>query len=302
MIIDQPGKVTERIYLLGRRETCVYLLDGGDACALIGGGMAYIVPDILKQIKALGVDEEKIERIIVLHSHFDHCGAVASLKKRWPRAVVSASARAAELLAKPKVVDSIAQLNRDMAAVYGIKPASTTPALEFAPAAVEQTLNDGDRLPCGALEMQILAVPGHSSCSIAVHVPAEDALFASDAGGIPFGDKIFTAANSNFDLYQQSLEKMARLKASVHLAEHYGARTGEDGRRFLTDAIAAAAETRKLYEATWRRIGDLQQSIDEVTDHIMAQAPAGFLPRRVIALVTGQMMRYIARSMENRVS
>ena len=302
MIIDQPGRVTDRIYLLGRRETCVYLVDGGDACALVGGGMAYIVPDVLEQIKASGVDENKIERIIVLHSHFDHCGAVGTLKKRWPWAVVTASARAAELLKKPKVVDSIARLNRDMATLYRDKQASAPPTLEFAPAPVEQTLNDGDRLACGALEMRILAVPGHSSCSIAVHVPAEDALFASDAGGIPFGDKIFTAANSNFDLYQQSLEKMARLKASVHLAEHYGARTGEDGRRFLKDAIIAAAETRRLYEATWLRTGDLQQSIDEVTDHIMDQAPAGFLPRRVIALVTGQMMRYIARSMENNVS
>ena len=39
MIIDQPGKVTETITLLGKPENCVYLVDGGDAYAILGGGL-----------------------------------------------------------------------------------------------------------------------------------------------------------------------------------------------------------------------------------------------------------------------
>ena len=94
MIIDRPGWVTERILLLGRRESCVYVLKGNDEFVLLGGGMIHIVPDLLNQLNEFGIGEDKIKRIIILHSHFDHCGIVSFFKKRWPWATVTASERA----------------------------------------------------------------------------------------------------------------------------------------------------------------------------------------------------------------
>ena len=296
MFIDKPGIVTERILLLGRRESCVYLLKGKDEYALIGGGMAYIVPEILDQLRTYDIDEEKISRIIILHSHFDHCGIVEFFKKRWPWAGVTASARARELLEMPKVIETIARLNRSMTLHYGREKQAESLGLDINRITVEQTVGDGDILRCGDLDMRILEVPGHSSCSIAVYVPSEKALFASDAGGIPFGDRIFTAANSNFDLYQQSLEKMMQYPVDVHLAEHYGAVTGEDARIFLKKAVAAAGETRHLIETSYARTGDVHKSTNEVTDLLLAEAPGDFLPREVVVMVAGQMVRFIARS------
>ena len=95
MVITKPGKVTERITLLGRLESCVYIVDGGTESVLIGVSMTYVVPDILQQIAEFGIDEAKINRLVILHSHFDHCGAIPHLMKRWPWATVTASARAA---------------------------------------------------------------------------------------------------------------------------------------------------------------------------------------------------------------
>ncbi len=296
VFIDKPGKVTERILFLGRRESCVYLLKGKDEYALLGGGMAYIVPEILDQLRAHEIDEGKISRIIILHSHFDHCGVVEFFKKRWPWAVVTASARARELLETPKVIETIARLNRSMIPHYGREKQSENLGLDISRITVEQTVGDGDVLRCGDLDMQVLEVPGHSSCSIAVYVPAEKALFASDAGGIPFGDRIFTAANSNFDLYQQSLQKMMQYPVEVYLAEHYGAVTGEEAHLFLKKAAVAARETRHILEASYARTEDVLKSTDEVTDILMAGTPEDFLPRAVIAMVVGQMMRFIARA------
>ena len=296
MFIDRPGKITERILLLGRRESCVYLLKGKGEYALIGGGMAYIVPEILDQLQIHDIEEEKISRIIILHSHFDHCGIVEFFKNRWPRAVVTASARARELLETPKVIETVARLNRNMIRRYGREKQAENLGLDISRITVEEAVDDGDVLSCGDLAMQILEVPGHSSCSIAIYVPSEKALFASDAGGIPFGDRIFTAANSNFDLYQQSLQKMMQYPVEVLLAEHYGAVTGKDGRVFLKKSAAAAEQTRHLIEASYARTGDIQKSADEVTDLLMAGAPEDFLPREVIAMVVGQMLRFIARA------
>jgi glyoxylase-like metal-dependent hydrolase (beta-lactamase superfamily II) len=82
MRIDQPGNVTDKIVLLGRRESCVYLLKGQNEFALLGGGMVTIVPDMLKQIAAFKIDEHKIRRLIIQHSHFDHCGVIPFFKNR----------------------------------------------------------------------------------------------------------------------------------------------------------------------------------------------------------------------------
>ena len=296
MVFDRPGKVTERIWLVGRRESCAYLVGGGDEYALLGGAMAYVAPDVLDQAKKFGIDEKKIRRIVILHSHFDHCGMVPFLKRRWPWATVTASERGRDLLKKQKVINGIEMLNQAMIEQKGLAQSGQELDLSFSGVEVEAVVKDGDVLPCGGLSLKILEVPGHSSCSIAVYLPEEKALFASDAGGIPFGDTVFTAANSNFDLYQQSLEKMARLDVEIHLAEHYGALAGEAGRGFLEKAIVAAAETRKALEAVYAETRNEAETVEKVTDLMMDGAPEGFLPREVIAMVAGQMVRFIAKT------
>jgi len=82
----------------------------------------------------------------------------------------------------------------------------------------------------------------------------------------------------------------------IHLAEHYGAFTGEDARNYMPKSIAAARETRKLLEESYSRTRNAEESTRELTDLIMARAPDYFLPKEVMAMVIGQMMKFIARS------
>jgi len=295
MIIAKPGHVTDKIILLGRRESCVYLLKGQTEYALLGGGMITIVPDVLEQIKAFKIDENKIRRMIILHSHFDHCGIIPFFKKRWPWATVTASARAGELLSSAKVIQSISFLNEMLLTRYGLEKTAREMGLDFSGITVEAVIAGGDTLHCDELSLEIIDVPGHSSCSVAVYVKEQKALFASDAGGIPAGDWIFTAANSNFDRYQESLQKMSAYAVDVYLAEHYGALTGSDGRNFLQRSMDFAGKTRALLERSYARTGNVEQSSAEITDLLMKKIPGELLPKEIIALVVGQMVHYIAR-------
>lgn len=296
MIFNTPGKITDRIWLVGRKESCAYVVGGGNEYVLLGGAMAYVAPDVIDQLEAFGIDEKKIRRIVVLHSHFDHCGMVPVLKRRWPWATVTASLRGRELLQNPKVIENIVKLNRAMLKLNGLNEGAHGIDLKFTGIAIEAVVVDGDVLECNDLSLEILEVPGHSSCSIAVYIPQEKALFASDAAGIPFGDKIFTAANSNFDLYQQSLKKMAAKEIDLYLAEHYGALSGTPGQQFLDRSIEAAAETRQTIEAIFAQSGDVTKATQDITDRIMADAPEGFLSREVVAIVAGQMVKFIAKA------
>jgi glyoxylase-like metal-dependent hydrolase (beta-lactamase superfamily II) len=297
VVVDTPGKVTDRIFLLGRKESCVYLLKGKEAYTILGGGMAYMVPEVVAQLKDFAIAEQKIKRIVIHHAHFDHCGVVPFFKRRWPWAKITASARAKALLSDPLVVERIAQFNQMLIAEHGREKQSEELGLGFSGIDVEVVVKDGDILHCDDLSMEVIEVPGHSSCSIAVYVAREKAMFGSDSGGIPFGSHIFTAANSNFDKYQKSLERMARYDIHVYLAEHFGARIGTDARCYLEKSKDAAAETRELLMASYGRTRDVEKSTEEVTEKLMARVPEGFMPRDIIAIVAGQMLRFIARQM-----
>jgi glyoxylase-like metal-dependent hydrolase (beta-lactamase superfamily II) len=294
MIIEKPGFVTDRILFLGRKESCVYLLKGSEEFALLGGGLTYIVPDIIKQLKRFKIEEKKIKRIIILHSHFDHCGIVPFFKRRWPWVSITASQRAKELLDKPEIMESISSLNQILLTEHGLEQPDKDIEIELGRINVDDVVKERDILSCDDLSMEVIEVPGHSSCSIAIYVPQEKAMFASDAGGIPVGDRIFTAANSNFDKYQESLQKMARYEIEVYLTEHFGARTGSDGRHFLQKSMDAAMETRSILEASYAKTKDIEKSTKEMTDTVMEWVPESFMPKEIIFMVIGQMIRFVA--------
>jgi glyoxylase-like metal-dependent hydrolase (beta-lactamase superfamily II) len=297
MIFNSPGKVTDRITLLGRRESCVYLLDGITEYAILGGGMTYIVPDVQKQIAKAGIDEKLISRLVIHHSHFDHVGIIPYFKKRWPWVSVTASARGAAQLAKPAVIDAIKGINCMVLANNGLADKAGELGLNFDTIPVDDRPNEGETRRLGDLTLEFMMVPGHSTCSMAVYVPELKALFASDAGGIPFEGQVFAAANSNFDLYQASLVKMSGYDVDFHGAEHYGAFTGEDARSFIPKSTEAAIETRKMIEDSLKKTNSASVTSEEITNWIAANAGKYFLPRDVLKMVVDQMTGWLAKSM-----
>ncbi len=297
MVIDTPGKVTDRILLLGKKESNVYLLKAEDEYALIGGGMIHIAPHVIEQLIRFRIDETLIKRIIILHAHFDHCGLVPFLKRRWPWARVTASSRANDLLSTPAVINTIKSMNQGIFAMFGDEKKSKEMDFEFTGIKVEDIVKEGDILPCGNLSIEILEVPGHSSCSIAAYVPEDKAMFASDAGGIPLGDQIFAAGNSNFDKFQSNLKRMAEFDIEIHLAEHGGAFTGEDGREFLNRSIESAQMTRELIVNCFKRTRDEQKTVDEITNFFTKGTSDYFLSKDVISLVVGQMVRFFSKKL-----
>ena len=295
MHFEKPGPVTDRILMLGRSESCIYLIDGGSECAIIGGGTIHIAPELIQQLADFNIDEKKIRRIIILHSHFDHCGIVPFLKRRWPELEIAASARARELLSAANVIETIVSLNQAVLQKYQRHKEADQLDLSFEGIEVDLILRDGDRIACGDLTLEVLEVPGHSSCSIAVFCPEAKALFSSDAAGIPLGDAVFTAANSNFDQYQASLARMAEMDVAVVLAEHYGGRSGRDAKLFFKKSIESAHRMRAMLQASFQRTQDIEKSTQAALDQLLPNVPADFLPKEVIYLVISQTMRFFQK-------
>jgi glyoxylase-like metal-dependent hydrolase (beta-lactamase superfamily II) len=114
------GRIGERLWYLGREETGVYLLEGDAFSMIISGGMSYLAPVVQDQLVAFGIDEKKLKKLLILHSHFDHVGLVPFFQRRDPELLVYASARAWQILQMPKGIETINASSRLVAQRMGV--------------------------------------------------------------------------------------------------------------------------------------------------------------------------------------
>jgi len=143
MWIKEPGKVTERIALLGTTEICSYLLKGKEAM-LIGGGATWAAPSLERQFSHMDFDFNKIKYLVVLHSHFDHCGAVPYLKRKFPHMQVLASAYSKEVFSKESVINSIATASNGVMGTLGLQDEYGKLNLKFDGIHVDRVVGEND--------------------------------------------------------------------------------------------------------------------------------------------------------------
>ena len=294
MRIRKAGRVRDQIWFLGREESGVYLLEGKDHAMILSGGMSYIVPDLLQQFNEFGIDEEKISKILILHSHFDHVGIIPFLKRRIPRMEVYASARAWEILQMEKAVTTINEFSRNVAKRMEEEEVFSIYDLEWRDDVTGQTVREGDQIDLGGVHVSILEIPGHSSCCIAAYVPELKALFPTDGGGIPFDETIVTSGNSNYTKYQESLEKLKDLEVEVYGADHYGYLLGEEAKTFIPRTIEVAEQKRALMEEVYRSTRNIDLAAKKLVSSFYDETPDYFLSPEIFLDVYRQMVRHIA--------
>ena len=301
MRIRNPGKVRERLWFLGREESGVYLLEGKDGFMIVNGGMSYIVPDLLRQLKEFGIAEEKITKLLILHAHFDHVGVVPFFKRRYPKLEVYASRRAWEILQMEKAINTINEFSRTVTKKLGKEEVYSTFDLDWRDDVTGKTIREGERIDLGGLEVSILEIPGHSSCCIAAYVPEFKALFPTDGGGIPFDETIMTSGNSNYTKYQQSLEKLKGLEVEYYCADHYGYVIGEEAREFISKSIEMARQQRARIEEAYRSTKDIDLAAQKLISSFYNENSNYFLSPEIFLDVYRQMVRHIASVIEGNV-
>jgi glyoxylase-like metal-dependent hydrolase (beta-lactamase superfamily II) len=300
MRIRKPGKVQERIWFLGREESGVYLLEGNNGSMIVSGGMSYIISDLLHQFEEFGIDEDRIKKLLILHSHFDHVGIVPFFKRRHPEIKVYASLRGWEILQMDKAILTINAFSRNVAKRMGKEDVYSTYDLEWRNDVSGKAIREGDRIDLGNLEVSILEIPGHSSCCIAAYVPELKALFPTDGGGIPFNETIVTSGNSNYTKYQQGLEKLKNLDVDYYGADHYGYVIGEEAWEFIPKSIEMAKKNRVLMEQVYRSTRDIDAAAQKLISSFYEENPSYFLSPEIFLDVYRQMVRHIATVIEGR--
>ncbi len=300
MRIRKPGKVHERIWFFGREESGVYLVEGNDGAMIVSGGMSYIVSDILRQFKEFQIDESRIKKLLILHSHFDHVGVIPFFKRRHPEMEIYASERAWEILQMDKAILTINEFSRNVAKRMEKEEVISAYDWEWRTDISGKTIREGDRIDLGGLKVSVLEIPGHSSCCIAAYIPELKALFPTDGGGIPFGQTIITSGNSNYTKYQQSLERLKDLQVDYYCADHYGYVIEEEAREFISKSIEMAKKTRIQMEEAYRFSQDIDVAARKLIASFYEENPSYFLSPEIFLDVHRQMVRHIATGIEGR--
>jgi len=300
MRIRRPGKIIDQLWYLGHEESGIYLLDGGNEAMIINGGLRYILPDVLRQFKEFGIDEKKIAKLLILHSHFDHVGIVPFLKRRHPGLQIYASLRAWEILGMHNAIDTINEFGQRVTEKAGMVQQCSGYDLDWRNDVSGAAISEGDRIRVGHIELHILETPGHSSCHISAYAPQLKVLFSSDGGGIPYKETIIPSGNSDYTQFQQSLEKLKPLKTDYLCADHYGYVTGEEARNYISRTIELAGERRVAMEEAYRRTGNVESAALELTASFYAQNPDYFVSQEIYEGVYRQMIRHVAQALADR--
>jgi glyoxylase-like metal-dependent hydrolase (beta-lactamase superfamily II) len=292
------GKVADRLWYLGREESGVYLLEGDDSSLIISGGMSYLAPVVIQQMRDFHIDEGKIGKLLILHAHFDHVGLVPFFRRRYPELQVFALARGWEILKMEKAIFTINASSLMVAKRVGVEELLAGLDLEWRDDVSGFTVAEGSVIDLGGLTVRVLETPGHSSCSLSGYCPELKALFPSDGGGIPFEDIIAPAGNSDYTKYQQSLGKLSDLKVDFLCADHYGYVTGEEANSYIRDSIEAARVHRKEIEESYRRNCSVEETVQEAVAAVYRERPSYFLSPEIYTGVYRQTVRHIAAAME----
>jgi len=298
MRFRKAGKIADRLWYLGREEAGVYLLEGKDGFIIINGGLGYILPDVLKQMKDFGIDAGRINKLLILHSHFDHVGIVPYFKRAYPSIEVYASQPAWKIFAMPKAIEIMNSFSRLSAKQVGAEDAYKAYDLDWRDDVAGTTISEGDTIDLGGATLSILYTPGHTNCSITAYESEMKALFASDSGGIPYLDTSFPSMNTNMTEYLESLEKLKPLPVNYLCADHYGYITGEEAGQFIDLTLREGRRWRAYMEDLYRKYGgDLDGAAKSITDYFYKEMPGYFIAPDILEGVFKQMFKFIAKTM-----
>ncbi len=211
------------LYRIGSDMVACYLVEQPDGLTLIDAGVSGQWRDLEAELAAMGRSASDIRGLVLTHGDTDHVGFAERLRRHHgvPVYVHEADAALARGETKKKAETGPMRIGPLLRFMWyaGIRGGlRTTPIREV------HTFTDGDVLDLPG-SPRVIHVPGHTPGSVALHVPAVDALFVGDAlttGHVLTGAKGPRPAPFTMDqaMAAESLAKLADAPATWVLPGH----------------------------------------------------------------------------------
>lgn len=208
-----PVRLFGNTYYVGTCGISAILVAGAEGDVLIDGGPQDAADLTEANLRRLGVRPHDVRVILASHAHYDHVGAIASLKQRLGALFYSTrAARGAVEHGTPPDADPQYDLHQG-----------------FPPIAVDRIVHDGQTIRVGTLGIKTVATPGHTpggtswtwrSCEQGrcVRVVYADSLSPVSADGYRFSDHPAVVAQ-----LRSSFARLRAISCDILITPHPGA-------------------------------------------------------------------------------
>ena len=216
-----------------------FLLDDGQTAILCDTGFGFTGKELTNNVCGI-LGERNLDYIFLTHSHYDHVLSACHVKRRYPQAKIVASGYVKTIFSKPSARATMRVLDQSAARKAGVTDyEDLTDELH-----VDIVVSDGEEIVCGGMTFRVIALPGHTKCSVGFYDAQSRLLLGTETLGVYFGQDTYLP---NFLVgYQMSLDSFARdreLDVQSVLIPHYGRVDGDEARAYLAGAEKATIDT-----------------------------------------------------------
>ena len=160
---------------------CCYLIQEGDAAALIDTGTTHTAPMILELLEQKEIPREAVKYVIPTHVHLDHAGGSGALMEALPGATLIVHPQGSRHMIDPS------KLTAGATAVYG-EEAFARNFGRLTPVPVSRVVEapDGFSLDLGGRTLVCIDTPGHARHHFCVWDEESNGFFTGDTFGMAY--------------------------------------------------------------------------------------------------------------------
>lgn len=172
-------KLGPSLHRIGSDIVAVYLVDTPEGVTVIDAGLAGQWKELTSELAAMGRSLADIRGVVLTHGDSDHIGFAERLRREHGVPVFVHTADAARARGEESTKPEWGGMRLGATTKF-LWYALTRNGLRTTPLTEVVAVNDGDVLDLPGAP-RVISMPGHSPGSIAIHVPAADAVFVGDA-------------------------------------------------------------------------------------------------------------------------
>ncbi len=222
---DFNGSFT--FYLLNSKETLLF--DTGTLGSI----------EFLNNFLELSLKDKQLNYVVLTHSHYDHCGGLPFVVKKYPSVKVIATKRTKEIFSKEKALDFIEEMNKKTV------NSKKTYDVSYKDLRVDVVVDEGDEIEISGYKLKFYTTPGHTKCSVSIYDEKNEILFPGDSLGIiEKNGNIKPLFFSSYNSYINSIKKIKSIESiSIIAFPHNNPIEGKRVQDFLE---TVEEETKKI--------------------------------------------------------